>query len=176
MVWNQLALGLGQLPGGSYAGANAVSADGSIIVGSGQTATGTRGFRWTQADGMTALAELSGGIEWGSAEAISADGSVIVGSSADESGEQAVIWTQGAGIQRLFDVLVARGIDLTGWSLLAAFDVSDDGRFIVGWGYDPDNHQAAFLAELTPVPTLPAVWLFGSALGMLGWMRRRVPT
>lgn len=165
-------VGLGHLPGGSYAGANDVSSDGSIIVGSGQTATGSEAFRWTQAGGMVGLGELAGGTEWSDAYAVSADGSVIVGSSADALGEQAVIWTAEGGMQRLLDVLVAGGVDLTGWTLTAAYDVSDDGRFIVGSGYDPDNHQAAFLAELTPVPIPAAAWLFGSASAGLGFLRR----
>lgn len=29
-------------------------------------------------------------------------------------------------------------------------------------------------ADIAPIPVPAAVWLFGSALGMLGWMRRRV--
>ena len=38
--------------------------------------------------------------------------------------------------------------------------------------YDIDN--VVILADIAPIPVPAAVWLFGSALGMLGWMRRRV--
>jgi hypothetical protein len=38
--------------------------------------------------------------------------------------------------------------------------------------WESDNTSGQF-AGSTPVPIPAAVWLFGSALGMLGWMRRR---
>ena len=33
--------------------------------------------------------------------------------------------------------------------------------------------NASYIASLTVVPVPPAVWLFGSALGLLGWVRRK---
>ena len=75
--------GLGDLPGGSFeSAANAVSADGRVIVGSSISAFGLEAFRWE--DGvMTGLGDLPGGV-FSSAPrtAASADGRVIVGHGA----------------------------------------------------------------------------------------------
>jgi hypothetical protein len=36
-----------------------------------------------------------------------------------------------------------------------------------------DRDNAEMYVTMTPVPIPPAVWLFGSALGLLGWIRKR---
>ena len=51
-----LFMGLGDLPGGGFSSfAYDVSADGSIVVGQGLSASGAEAFRWTMADGMIGL-------------------------------------------------------------------------------------------------------------------------
>ena len=59
-------MGLGDLPGGRVASfANAVSADGSVVVGHSSSAlalgSAYEAFRWTAADGMIGLGDLPGG-------------------------------------------------------------------------------------------------------------------
>jgi hypothetical protein len=105
---------------------------------------------------------------------MSADGSVIVGTSATSAGYEAFIWDETNGMQRLADILIQQGADLTGWSLLNyAFDVSSDGNSIVGYGQH-NGVQEAFFANLSAVPVPTAVWLFGSGLaGLFGLARRR---
>ena len=64
-------------------------------------------------------------------------------------------------------------VDLTGTGLVSlneAYDINANGD-IVGYGVDANGNEQAFLLTAVPVPA--AVWLFGSALGMLGWVRRR---
>jgi hypothetical protein len=56
---------------------------------------------------------------------------------------------------------------ITGMDGLASLDISFDGSAAFA-PYDLDNIQ------LTSVPVPAAVWLFASALGMLGWLRRSV--
>src|SRR3989338_1056297 len=53
---------LGDLSGGGfYSYASGVSADGSVVVGGGVSASGGEAFRWTSGGGMAALGGLSGG-------------------------------------------------------------------------------------------------------------------
>ena len=53
---------LGDLPGGVFnSGANAVSGDGSVVVGTGSSASGSQAFRWTAGGGMVGLGFLPGG-------------------------------------------------------------------------------------------------------------------
>jgi hypothetical protein len=77
--------------------------------------------------------------------AISGDGGTIVGRH-DTLG--AFYWTQEAGLQSIRSVLVSQGIDMTGWSLTEATDISGNGRFIVGFGTNPAGNQEAWLVHL----------------------------
>jgi probable HAF family extracellular repeat protein len=119
--------GLGDLPGGAgISRANGISADGSVIVGTGTSASGTEAFRWTAATGMVGLGDLPGSSFRSDATAISADGTVIVGNSASSTGSEAFRWTAATGMQGL-------GV----WpgspnAVSRAFDVNADGTVIVG--------------------------------------------
>ena len=51
---------------------------------------------------------------------------------------------------------------------------SSDTRLIVGGRFDEfGNETGLVIATISTVPVPAAVWLFGSALGLLGWMRRK---
>jgi len=94
------------------------------------------------------------------------------------------------------DIFNATGLDTVGsttdWSGSAGVNLSD----VSGWGSDTlvtaqiqnnlgattlNDGETAWIQkklggvglEVSVVPVPAAVWLFGSALGMLGWMRRR---
>lgn len=102
-----------------------VSDDGLTVVGY----SGDQAFRWTAASGMIILGD-------GGAYAASGDGSVIVGADS--------YWTSTGGMERLWDVLVAHGVDpaADGWTSLGALDISRDGRTIVGTGGRNGNIEA----------------------------------
>jgi probable HAF family extracellular repeat protein len=165
--------GLGDFAGGNYSSrANAVSADGSVVVGYGSDSVGNVAFRWTEAVGMVGLSAPG----WTSSVAtgVSGDGSKIVGYANIESTPMAFLWTQGAGIESLLDVLVANGATgLDGWSLGTINAISADGNWVVGGGLNSDGLAEYFLANITPIPIPAAAWLSGSALGLMGWMRRK---
>ena len=145
-------VGLGDFPDGSRSSAYGVSADSSVVVGYGQTSSGSEAFRWAQQTGIVGLGNLPGGRSSSSAHAVSADGAIVVGNAYDEVGPAAFIWDAQHGMRKLQDVLVNDyGLDLTGWTLTEATDISDDGLVIVGNGYDPDGNSEAWIA-IIPEP------------------------
>ena len=100
--------------------AHAVSADGSVVVGSGGAGSGA--FRWTAAGGSQDLGALPGGSA-ASAYGVSADGNVVVGSAQNSAGEwRAFRWTAATGVQDLGT------LGLNSY----ANAVSDDGHVVVG--------------------------------------------
>jgi probable HAF family extracellular repeat protein len=141
---------LGVLPGGPLSVAYGVSGDGGSVVGmsyAGPTSPGDyRPFRWRQATGMVNLGLLSGG-QYGWANAVNGDGTVIVGQNWMGNDYNAFIWTQAAGMQDLKVVLIAAGLDLSGWTLQTATGVSSDGSTITGNGVGP-NGSLAWIATL----------------------------
>ncbi len=186
--------GLGDLPGGipgTNEGeinslASAVSADGSVVVGTGnmdywdlllgghQQDSIKEAFYWTNETGMVGLGNLAGGDLWSTATDVSSDGTVIVGNSASASGDDVFLWTSEGGMESLTSILTAAEIDLTGWTLSNAAAISANGRFIVGSGINPDGFTEAWIADVAVVPVPTAIWLFGSGLiGLVGLARRK---
>lgn len=154
--WTQ---GTGMLPLGDLSGgpsnsiAYGISADGSTIIGRGTPASSIEeAFRWTAQDSMSALGFLPCDT-WSTAKAISADGSVIVGDPFQGSGDCVFIWDTQNGTRSLHEVLVALGVNLTGWQLSEARAISANGNIIVGFGKNPSGQTEAWIANLSP-PTL----------------------
>ena len=132
--------------------AEAVSADGTTIVGAASFDSGLiEAFRWTKPvrgeGGMVGLGDLPGGGVGSEALSVSADGSVIVGFADSEDGGTAAVWYGDAGPFAVQDLLEDAGLDLTGWQLTVARGVSWDGRTIVGVG-SIDGVEQAWVAYL----------------------------
>jgi hypothetical protein len=67
----------------------------------------------------------------------------MTGPSSEPSGAgAAVLWTDG-NAQLLKDLLVASGVDTTGWDLQSVTDISADGKTILGSGIVPGVGQYA---------------------------------
>jgi probable HAF family extracellular repeat protein len=119
--------GLGDLPGGTFQShANAVSDDGSTVVGYSNSASGQEAFRWTRSGGIVGLGDLPGSPFQSVAFGVSGDGSVVVGGGNEGGGlGDAFRWTSGGG-------MVGLG-DLPGGTVNSrAFGVSSDGSVVVG--------------------------------------------
>jgi probable HAF family extracellular repeat protein len=170
-------VGLGDLPGGAFlSAADDVSADGSVIVGQGVSASGFEAFRWTSGGGMVGLGDLPGGAFESAAWDVSADGSVTVGHGTTALGAEAFVWTSAGGMQNLRDLLIAGGATgLAGWRLTQASAITPDGRTIVGSGRNPAGNPEAWLATIPEPSTLTLVALTSIAL-LAPWARRRLST
>jgi probable HAF family extracellular repeat protein len=122
-------VGLGTFSYGRYPSrALGTNADGSVVVGIALVKWEFEAFRWTESDGLVGLGHLEGErSSWG--VAVSGDGSVVVGQAAAGHGasyrEAPFRWTAEDGIVEL-PCLPSRQIGGTAW------DVSDDGRIVVG--------------------------------------------
>ena len=98
---------------------------------------------------MVGLGDLPGGSFESFAFDMSADGSVVVGQGNGVLGREAFIWDATNGMQNLKDFLESQlGLDLTGWTLTDAWDISADGNTIVGSGTNPDGDSEAWIAKL----------------------------
>ncbi len=132
-------IGLGDLPGGTFVSrASDASHDGSVVVGNGHGVNSTEAFRWTAVTGMVGLGGLpdhpSNGF-FSQANAVSSDGSVIVGSaSSNARGTEAMIWDAINGMQSITDLLLAQGVDLTGWELTNAVGITGEDLLAEGSG------------------------------------------
>jgi probable HAF family extracellular repeat protein len=161
---------LGPVPNG-YIGVrtSATSADGSVVVGDlelpgpGAPIRFDAG-RWTQATGWVSIGGLPGA-ENSDAWSVSGDGSVVVGVSSIPQAEP-FIWDAARGMRNLADVLrddYGLAASLVGWNLNTAWDISEDGRTIVGNGLAPDGVVRPFVAFLgTPVPEPTTLALVGA--------------
>lgn len=151
--WTEDGGMVGLLPSVSDSFAEAVSADGSVVVGGNDA----RPFRWTATGG-----EAIPGIDTGTASGVSGDGSVVVGNGVMGTlGSTVFVWDAEHGTQSLLQML-ADDPDLAGWRLEAALAISSDGRTIVGYGRNPDGNLEAWIAVI-PEPATGLLILLGVA-------------
>lgn len=155
---------LGVQAGGTGSSVNGVSADGTIVVGSGDSAntwvpTGpapfgtTEIFRWTSGTGMVGLGFLGTG-QASQTGGISADGTTIVGASSKLAGPLI-----GPGSQPLFPFVWTAGggmVELSSNDFGSSFGgyanaVSADGSVVVGYVFDGSANQ------------IPVIWVSGGA-------------
>jgi probable HAF family extracellular repeat protein len=162
-------VGLGYLPGGEwFSSASGVSADGSVVVGSSDSASGNEAFRWTQATGMVGLGNLEW--EWGSfgdASGVSTDGSVVVGYSSNELSFEAFRWTQQTGMVGLGDLLSS--VDTTSRFFSIASGVSGDGSVVVGDSQSVNGQEAFIWNSTQGMRSLQQVLTNDYGLDLTGW-------
>jgi probable HAF family extracellular repeat protein len=154
--------GLGDLSGGAFfSGANGVSADGTVVVGNDYSELPGQAFLWHAPDGMNGLGFLPGAdlTPWSEALDVSAVGYRVAGFSGTAiTGSVATVWDPANGMRRVDEILAAEGVGISGWRLVEATGISDNGRIVVGRGVNPQGKQEAWLALLpgsSPDPSIP---------------------
>ena len=152
-------------PGNYSAGRDINNLD--IAVGISRTGIDTfnRAAIWDADGNVTILGTLGG--ERSELSAINDSGVAVGMAQAAGNAKTAMAVFDGATLVDLNGL-----VDLSGTGIIRlteAFDINANGD-IVGIGITASGETKAFLMTAVPVPA--AVWLFGSALGLLGWMRR----
>ncbi len=135
--------------GNTVGSANAITPDGTVIVGQ----SAGRAVRWVE-NQVQNLGTLPGGnpqsTYW--ALAVTVDGNAVYGVgnfNATQGSGEAFLWDATHGMRSPRQVLITEhGLDLSGWGLFAVMDVSDDGRTTVGYGIGPGGYQEAWLVRL----------------------------
>jgi probable HAF family extracellular repeat protein len=112
--------------GDGLSSAQAITPDGSIIVGARRTTTSEEAFRWSEATGLVPLGFVPGAFA-SRALAVSADGAVVVGIGSGPSGFEAFRWTAASGMVGL------GSLDPSDFASSASA-VSADGRVVAGIG------------------------------------------
>ena len=120
---------------------------------------------------MVGLGDLPGGSFRSQAWGTSADGSVVVGVGRSSSGDETFVWDETNGMRALIQILADQGIDMTGWNLAGAGDISADGLTIVGIGTNPLGFYEAWIATI-PEPST-AILLGIGLVGMSASRRQR---
>lgn len=169
--WSELTgtVSLGRLEDAGSSFAATTNIGGSVVAGWSDSTAGRQAMRWTEASGMVGLGDLPGGTYRSEARGMDDSGNVIVGRAEGALGPEAFVWTPTRGMRSLADVLTADlGIDLAGWRIHAAEDISADGRTIVGFGVNPSGQTEAFIAV---IPAPGSGLMLG--LGALACRRRR---
>ncbi|MEM6256679.1 MAG: PEP-CTERM sorting domain-containing protein [Planctomycetota bacterium] len=137
---------LGDLPGGAFfSRAQAISADGTTVVGYSKAsdvkgggaviAGDDQAFRWTLSGGMVGLGDLAGGTPVSRAYGVSGNGMVIVGGSNSSSGDEAFRWTSSGGMTGLGDLA-------GGGFFSQANAISNNGNIIVGQSESASGMEA----------------------------------
>jgi probable HAF family extracellular repeat protein len=137
-----------------------ISPNGNYIVGYEGYSHYQEAFLW-QSGQMIGLGRLDGYSNRSIAYAVS-NNEIVVGMAEIDNHENAFIWDQLSGIRELKNVLINDyALDLTGWQLLKAYDISADGKVIVGSGINPDGIQEAWVATIPEPASLLLLTLGG---------------
>lgn len=149
-------------PGNPYTRANAISRDGTSIVGWSTDGGGfSDAYVWTETSGMTILSNLAGRTSskaWGT----SFDGSFVVGTSSGGA-TRGVYWDEG----QVHDL----GQPPVGYDVFVPNAVSDDGRVIVG---QLAGWQAGIWTSSRGIETLGS-YLTAMGVDTTGWYFANCP-
>ena len=136
-------------PGGELDASNiaAISTDGETVVGyfiSRQL--GRTAYRWTEQNGLEILDTSAR--SFGEVVDVSGDGETVVGTLREDN-LVGLVWREGIGAVPLRDLLTEmHGLDLSPWSAIRPFAISEDGSAVVGQAFGLDGRRVAFRAQL----------------------------
>lgn len=119
----------------TYTSPNAISSDGTTVVGELRTSAGAEAFIWDATRGLRGLGDLQGGPGISIASGVSGDGSVVAGFSTSDSGIGAFIWDERRGMRELGPLPEGIATTIVG-------GLSEDGSTVVGTMYSADERRS----------------------------------
>ncbi len=132
-----------------------ITPDASQFVGVAKSGADYCPFRFSIPDTLTVLQQTGDDRQFGRANAISADGRLVVGASGGLGKSKAVVWIGEREPVSLEQVLHEWcHVDLAGWELTDATDISADGRVIIGNGKSPDGRYEGYVACIGTIEKL----------------------
>ncbi|MFO0860966.1 MAG: hypothetical protein U0570_10445 [Phycisphaerales bacterium] len=146
---------LGGLTGATDSRAYAISKNNMVIVGDSQIPSGDRIFRYINAS-MQNLGTPSGTTDSYS-RSTNWDGKVVTGRAKIAANTyRAAYWSTSVGMKDLAAWVTSLGGNLTGWVLLEAWGVSNDGSTIAGTGTF-NGATRAFVIKNLPCPSTATI-------------------
>ncbi len=143
--------------------ANALTPDGSIVVGSAVNNITGKGvaFKWTAATGVVALPNPTTGgryaIDVAAAMGVSGNGRVIVGYGENVAGDdEAIVWMDEQPY-RVAAIANSAGVLPSLWETFRAYGADYFGNLICGYGRATSGKLEAFLLVLDASPAPPAL-------------------
>lgn len=147
-------VGMGALPlpaGGTWSAAEAVSADGSVVLVRGNSAAEPNGelFYWSAFGGLQALGKPAGTLGVSNFAAFTGDYQVVFGtfSTTAQPGVFRSYFRNPFGWHLLRDALADAGIDVSGYPTMVAFGCAGDGTLVFGYGTRLLGGREGFIAE-----------------------------
>lgn len=123
---------------------SAVSGDGNWVGGEGDYANGGQPWIWSETTGVILLGDLTGGIGNGRVSGINQDGTVVTGWFNVDffSPKIPFIWTPTGGVQNLNTFITDNlGIPLGLKQIYIPNNLSLNGKYVVGWGFDTTTNE-----------------------------------
>jgi probable HAF family extracellular repeat protein len=176
-VWrDNVMTGIAANPAMGYIQATGISADGSVAFGYDHSGSkpSQEAFRWK--DGVKQGLGMNDGYTLSGVVSSNFDGSLMVGYQGYQVDYgtyvgldfRAAIWDQANGFRDLKSVLENDySLDLTGWTLIQAAGMSDDGKMVYGFGYNNGDY-GVWMATI-PEPATVSILALG-----LAFIRRRM--
>jgi len=137
-----------------------LSGDGKTVVG--------KSYFCSDSSSCTVITNLLGSVEISATfapQGLNYDGSVAVGAQATYPNGiyggtvwVGAIWDETNGIRDIADVLAANGIDFSGWDNINLYDISDNGYYIIGEGYNSEGNRQPFLIDSAPQCSVGGVY------------------
>lgn len=140
---------LAELPGGTWSIGLAVTSDGGILLGTGDSAARPNGELILWDGATTPLGSPDAAMAPSNFGGLSDDG-VVVASFFPVSGTGGGAYLRNShGWSHLEDALLAAGLNLAGWTLDSVLGISPDGTLVFGRGMHNGNAEG-WVAELAP--------------------------